>query len=160
MSTLTIVLIVVGVLTVLLLGTCGVSAVLLGRKAKEVRENILDGGLVLVAPEEVRAELAGSKKEYIGSWTSSRGSSLDIDADGNIKWVKDEGGSKQTITAVIGAFSGNDIVIKLGLDLKIVVSEPPHRVADHWEMTADRVTLRRSEGSGPSGSPSGSASGR
>jgi hypothetical protein len=153
MSTLAIVLIVVGVLLVLLVGTCGIAGYFVGRTVSEVKQNIADGGIVLVAPPEVRAELeadAGAKKDFVGSWTSKSGkSTLDIDADGNLKLVKDEGGTKQTLAAPIADFKDNNIRVRLGLDFVLVVSEPPHRVnggvGDHWEMTADRITWERKE---------------
>jgi len=144
MSTLTIVLIIGGVLLVLGIGTCGAAAVWLGHKAKEVKENIADGGLVLVAPAEVVADLAGPKKDYVGSWTSASGkSTLDIQSDGSLKLVQDERGTKETLTAPIAAFVGNDIEIRLGLTFKLNVTEPPHRQNDRWEVVVRGITFRR-----------------
>jgi hypothetical protein len=144
LSTLAIVLIIGGVLLVLGIGTCGAGAVWLGHKAKEVKENIADGGLVLASPPEVVAELAGPKKEYVGSWTSVSGkSTLDIQADGAMKLVQDERGTKETLTAPIAAFVGNDIEIRFGITFKVNVAEPPHRVGAGFEMNARGITFRR-----------------
>ena len=144
MSTLTKVLIGGGIALVLVLGTCGAGAVWLGHKAKEVKESIADGGLVLVAPPEVVAALAGPKKDYIGTWTSESGkSSLAIQADGAMKWDQDERGTKETITAPIAAFTGNDIELHFGLIVKIEVSEPPHQTGGRWEMTARKIRFHR-----------------
>ena len=146
---LAIVLIVVGVLGVLALGTCAVGAFWVKRKADAVVASIADGGLVMVSPPAVKAELAGAKKDYVGAWASARGSTLDIDADGNMKLVKDEdgdGGSREAITAPIASFRGDDIEVKLVVTLTIPVTVPPHRVGSpskHWEMTAKGVVFER-----------------
>lgn len=144
MSTLAIVLIIAGVLLVLGIGTCGAGALWLGHQVKEVKESIADGGLVLVSPAEVVTDLAGPKKDYVGSWTSASGkSTLDIQPDGSLKLVQDERGTKETLTAPIAAFAGNDIEIRVGLKFELKVSEPPHRVGDHLEMIARGITFRR-----------------
>jgi hypothetical protein len=144
MSTLTIVLIIVGVVAVLGIGTCAAGAVWLGNRAKEVSQGLADGGLVLASPPAVVAELAGPKKDYVGSWTSVSGkSTLDIEPDGTMKLVQDENGTKETLTAPIGAFAGNDMEIRFGFTIKVNVSEPPHRAGAGWEMTVRNVTFRR-----------------
>lgn len=69
-------------------------------------------GLVLASPPEVVAELAGPKKDWVGSWRSAAGkaSTLAIDPQGNVKFVQNEGGSyTETLTAPIAAFDGNDM---------------------------------------------------
>jgi hypothetical protein len=143
-NTLVIVLAIIGVVFVLLLGTCAAAGYLLKRKTAELAENIADGGMVLVAPPEVKAELEGAKKDYVGSWTSTSGkSTLDIDADGNVKLVKDEGGMKETITMPIAAFRGNDIEMKAVVTFRIDVPEPPHREGSTWKMRAKGISWRR-----------------
>jgi len=143
-NTVAIVLGVIGIITVLLLGTCAAGLFYVKKKTQELAEGIGDGGLVLVSPPEVKAELAGAKKDYVGSWVSVSGkSTLDIDADGNMKLMKDEGGGKETYTMPIAAFRGNDIEVKALITLKIVVPEPPHQVAGKWQMRAKGVTWRR-----------------
>lgn len=140
LSTLSIVLIVIGVLFVLGLGTCVGGAFILKSKAEQLVDG---GGLVLVSPPEVKAELAGVKRDYIGSWRSAKGSTLDIDADGNIKMTIAEGGTSETVTAVIAAFHGDDIQLKMLITLTIPVTVPPHRVGDHFQITAKSVTFER-----------------
>lgn len=144
MSTLSIVLIISGILLVLVVGTCGAGAVWLGHKAKEVKENIADGGLVLVAPTEVVTALAGPKKDYVGAWTSASGkSTLDIGPEGTLKLVQDDRGMKETLTAPIAAFVGNDMEIRFGITIKVDVSEPPHPTSNGFEMVARGITFRR-----------------
>jgi hypothetical protein len=143
-NTLAIVLAIIGVLFVLLIGTCAAGTWFLKKKTAEFAENIADGGMVLVAPPEVKAELAGAKKDYVGSWTSASGkSTLDIDADGNVKLVKDEGGMKETITMPIAAFRGNDIEMKAVVTFKIDVPEPPRQEGGTWKMRAKGVSWQR-----------------
>lgn len=144
MSTTTIVLIVVGVLLVLVLGTCAAGAVWVGHKAKEIEKNIADGGLVLASPPEVVADLAGPKKDYVGAWTSESGkSTLVIQADGNFNMVLAEDGSTEKINMAIAAFTGNDFEARAGLTFKVAVSEPPHQSRGHWEMTARKIHFHR-----------------
>lgn len=143
---LAIVLIVVGVLGLVAMGTCAAGAFWVKRKADDVASRFADGGLVMVSPPAVKAELAGPKKEYVGSWKSARGSTLDIDADGNMKLVKDEdgdGGSHEAITAPIASFRGDDIELKLLVTITIPVTVPPHKTGPRWEMTAKGVDFTR-----------------
>jgi hypothetical protein len=143
LSGLAIALIIIGVVAVLGLGTCVAGVFYVKAKAEKLADSIDGGGLVLVSPPEVKAELAGAKKEYVGSWKGGKNSTLDIDADGNLKLVRDEGGAKETITAPIAAFSGNDIQMKAFVTLTIPVTSPPRRVGDHWSMTAKGIAFER-----------------
>jgi flagellar basal body-associated protein FliL len=143
-NTLAIVLGIVGVVLVLVVGTCAVGAYYVKQKTKEFAENIADGGMVLVSPPEVKAELAGAKKDYVGSWKSVSGkSTFDIDAEGNMKLEKDEGGAKEAYTMPIAAFRGNDIEARAVITFKIDVPEPPHQVSGKWQMRAKGVTWQR-----------------
>ena len=92
MSGLMIALIVVGALAVLGLGTCVAGFFLVKAEVKKVAATLGDGGLVLVSPPAVTADLAGSKKEYVGSWRSKHGSTLDIEPNGTMRFEKDEDG--------------------------------------------------------------------
>jgi hypothetical protein len=144
MSALAIVLIVLGVLALLGIGTCAAGVLWVRSNANRIMAGLVDGGgLVLVSPSAVTAELAGSKKEYVGTWRSAQGSTLDIDPSGTVTFVKDEGGVKKNLTAPIAEFHGDDIVIKIGLPMTLRVTRPPHDVAGHWEMTADGLNLER-----------------
>jgi hypothetical protein len=138
-----VVLIVVGVLALLGIGTCALGAFIVKRKVDKVASEIADGGIVLAAPPAVKAELAGPKKDYVGSWRSAAGSSLDIDPDGNMKYVKDEGGAKESITAPIAAFRGDDIEVKFGITLTVRVTEPPRLIGTTWQMKANGVAFER-----------------
>jgi hypothetical protein len=140
LSGLAIALIVIGVIAVIALGTCTAGFFYVKGKA----EGLVDGGgLVLVSPPEVKAELANAKKDYVGSWRSKKGSTLDIDADGNLKLALDEGGAKETLTAPIASFQGNDMQIKAFVTLTVPVTSPPRRTGDQWSMTAKGVTFER-----------------
>lgn len=147
MSALSIALIVLGALLVLTLGTCAAGVFWVGREAKKFEAEIRDGGavVVLASPPAVVAELAGAKKDYVGAWSSARGSTLRIDADGSMKFDKDEDGDgiKEKITAPIAAFRGDDLEVKMVVTLFVRVTQAPHKVGDHWEMTADGVALER-----------------
>lgn len=113
------------------------------KKATELASNAKDGGLVLVAPPEVVAELAGPKKGYVGMWRGQN-ALLDVDAQGNVHYERETAnGSTEKINAPIAAFNGNDMKFRAIIELTIPVSEAPHEVGDHWEMTAKDVKLRR-----------------
>lgn len=145
MSTLTIVLIVMGVLVVLVGGTCAVGVIAVQREAKKISDDLGDGGLMLVSPPEVKTAVAGPKKDYVGHWKSKKGSSVRISADGEMVFEKDEDGDgmKEKLEAPIVAFAGNDIVQKPLITITTHVSEPPHQNGDHWEMTADGIHFSR-----------------
>jgi hypothetical protein len=144
MSTLSIVLLILGGLFLTLLGTCAAGLFWLKGKAEGVMSEIQDGGgMVLASPPEVKEALAGPRKDYVGTWTEDGGSELFIDADGNLRWEKRHGGMNQTITAPIAAFAGDDIEVKVMIKVVLKVSRPPHPFGDHWEMTVDGVPLTR-----------------
>jgi len=146
MSTAAIVLIVLGVLGMLLLGTCAAGAYILKKKATAALESLADGGaLVVASPEAVKTALAGPRKDYVGWWKSAGGSSIDIADDGTMRLEKSgEGkGARQTLTAPIAEFHGDDLVVKMLFTMTVHVTAPPHKVGDHWEMTADGVVYRR-----------------
>ena len=140
MSPIAIVLIILGSLFLLGVGTCAAGAFWLKGKAEALVDG---GGLVLVSPPEVKSALAGPKKAYVGDW-HGEDSHLAIDADGNVKFEKHgAGGSNQTYTAPVAAFVGNDIELKIMINVIIKVTRPPHQVGDHWEMTADGIAFTR-----------------
>ena len=113
------------------------------RKATEIAGNAKDGGIVLVSPPEIVAELAGPKKGYVGQWRGND-TVLDVDAQGNVRFERvTAAGSTEKITAPIAAFDGNDMKFRAFIEFTIAVSEAPHEVGDHWEMTAKGVKLRR-----------------
>lgn len=144
LSGLAIALIIIGILLVLGMGTCAVGVYFVKKEANKLTEGMADGGgLMLESPAEVKAAIAGDKKDYVGSWKSARGSTLDIDADGNFKLVYDEGGVKETLTAPIAAFRGNDIQIRVFVTITVAVSSPPQRVGDHFTMTAKGTKFER-----------------
>ena len=154
MSTLAIVLIVLGVLAVLGMGTCGLGALFLAHEAKGGVEQMTEGGaLILSSPPEVTAALAGAKKDYVGSWVSAKGSTLDIREDGSLSLVKKEHGQNETMNFPIAAFSGNNIEIKAFVVVTMNVTSPPHTVGDHMEMPLDGITFKRDAAAPTPGEP-------
>lgn len=144
MSTLAIVLIVLGVLLVLFLGTCAAGALWFTHEVKEVEKNLGEGGLVLASPPDVISALGGAKKDYVGAWTSKSGrSTMTIAPNGEIHLKLNEGESKEEITAPIAAFIGDDIDIKVGLELRIKVTSAPHQSGSKWAMTAKNIDWER-----------------
>lgn len=147
-SIIVVILALIGGFAVLGLGTCALGAFWVKNKA----ETLLEGGagLVMESPPEVKAELAGPKKEYVGYWVSERASRMVIAPDGQFAFVKQEGGMNESFRAPIAAFRGNDIEIKPFIAVVIAVTEPPHEVAGKWRMTARGITFYR-ESTDPSG---------
>ncbi len=145
MSTVMVVLIVFGVLGVLGLGTCGVAAFFINKEVKQISASMGEGGLVVVSPANVLVDLAGPKKDYVGSWRSKRGSALHIGADGTMKLEKDEDGDgvKESLQAPIASFSGDDIQIQMFVNVTVKVASAPKKISDHWEMTADDIHFER-----------------
>ncbi len=144
MSTAAIVLIVIAVILGLGIVTCGTCGFLAVRGAKQFVAQLGDGGaLMLNSPPQVKAALATDKQDLVGEWHSVRGSSLYIDADGSLAWDKNEGTHTSKFTAPISGFSGNDIEIKMFVKLVLHIQTPPHRVADHSEMTFEGVLLKK-----------------
>jgi hypothetical protein len=144
LSPLAIVGIVAGVLLLLGIGTCAAGGYFAGQTLGEVKRNIADGGLVVVAPEAVKNALATDKKDYVGTWTSeSEESFLTITANGELDYKKNETKTKTTLSGPIAELDGNDIVMKVGLEFRVKVKVPPHRVGDRLEMVADGITFHR-----------------
>lgn len=123
-----------------ILGTIGLFWV--QRKVADVAKDVADGGLVMVSPPEIVAELAGAKKGYVGEWRG-RETTLDIDPQGNVRWVRGTGESSEKLSAPIAAFIGDDMEFRAVIKITLAVSEAPHEVGDHWEMTVKGVKLRR-----------------
>lgn len=144
MSTAMVLLIVFGVVLVLGLGTCAAGVLWFRSEVKEVEKNLGEGGLVLASPPEVTTALAGPKKDYVGSWHSKRGSTLDITSSGELHMKLDEvGGTKEEFNAPIAAFIGDDMDLKVGLELRIKVSSTPHQADGKWHMTAKSIDWER-----------------
>ena len=151
MSTWMIVLIIVGTLFLLVLGTCAAGVIWAERKASDFAKDMADGGIVLVSPPAVTAELAGAKKEYVGSWESAKGSTMSIAANGNFIRELDEDGDrhKERTEAPIAAFVGDDMQVKLIVTLVFHVNAPPHQVSGVWHMKVDGVDYERKSAAAP-----------
>jgi hypothetical protein len=145
-GTLGIVLIVIGIVAVVGIGACVGIAFWVKGKAEGIAAEVADGGaLIAVSPPDVKAALAGPKKAYVGHWKSKKGSTLAIDADGNMDFEKDEDGDgqKEKIDAPIAAFVGNDMQVKIFVTLTVKVSDPPSNSSGTWKMRADGIELVR-----------------
>jgi hypothetical protein len=142
-----IVLIFVGLLFVGALGTCVAGYFWVKGKAEAVVNEIGEAGgkLVLVAPDEVKAALAGDKKDYVGHWSSKKGSTLTIDPTGNLLYEKDEDGDgvKEKLQAPIAAFAGDDIQCQAFLTFTVHVTSTPKLEAGKWRMVVDGIEMER-----------------
>jgi hypothetical protein len=136
------VLIVLCVVLVLGFGACFATCMVARSAVQGIAESIGDGGMALVAPPEVKAELAGPKKDYVGNWKSAAGSTLSIDEDGQFQFNKTEGGKTGNFNAPIGGFEGADIVVKIFVKITFKVT-PPKKVGSEYEIIVDGVKLKR-----------------
>lgn len=146
LSALSIVLIVLGAMALLCAGAIGAGAFWVKGRAEQFLREAGDGGFAMIAqaPDEVRAALAGEKRDYVGVWSSDRGSRLEIREDGALSIRKAErAGSSTQFSLPIAAFSGDDIVCRAMVTLNIKVSQPPSRVGGRWEMVAEGITFHR-----------------
>ncbi len=146
LSALSIVLIVLGAAALLCAGALGAGVFWVKGRAEQFLRESGDGGLEVIAqsPEQVHAELAGDKKDYVGDWTSDRGSRLEIREDGSLRLRKAERpGSSTQMTLPIAAFHGDDIVCRAVFTLVIKVTQPPSQVGGRWEMVADGIRFHR-----------------
>jgi hypothetical protein len=148
-SIITIILALIGGVTLLGLGTCALGAFWVTKKAESLLEGGA-GGLVLESPADVKDALAGPKKDYVGYWVSERASRMAIAPDGKFALVKQEGSFNESFRGAISAFRGNDIELKAFVTIVIPVTELPHEVEGKWRMTAKGVTFFR-ESLDPSG---------
>lgn len=104
------------------------------------------------SPKAVTTALQGEKKAYVGKWsTKDRDLSADlvIDATGEISYnessrlraSRGQSGNYEADFLHITAFEGDDILV--GRDLRIKVTNKPHVVGDHIEMTANDLLFLR-----------------
>lgn len=84
-----------------------------------------------------------AKAAYVGHW-QSQDVSLQIGADGRVRYRRKEGDSIRTLTAPLQEFDGNDFKVGIGpLATTFVVSAPPHADGAAMKMTVDGVELTR-----------------
>jgi hypothetical protein len=88
-------------------------------------------------PRDVVTAVHGPKRDYVGDWKCEGGQDFTIDAEGRY----DDDGLENSVP--ITAFEGDDVVV--GNLRRLRVSSPPHRVGDHFEMTADGFTYKRNK---------------
>lgn len=136
--------IVIGILVLLGLATCGIGGYFAGKQLGEVKRNIADGGLVMTPPAAVTTALEGDKKDYVGTWTSKSGAStLKITKDGMLDYERAETSAKTHLEGPIAEISGHDIVLKVGIEFRLKVTTPPHAAGGKFEMVADGITFSR-----------------
>lgn len=145
MPTWQVVLIIVGGLLFMGLSTCGVLAYRGYSEYREVATELAEGGGPLKSsPPEVVAELAGAKKDYVGSWKSPSGkSTLEIRPDGGVIFVAHEKAEQERIEGPIGAFHGKDMDVVALLHFTLKVKTLPHTVGDDLEMVVNDITFVR-----------------
>lgn len=90
------------------------------------------------------------KAAYAGQWQDDQ---QDVDVrlwitkEGSLKYTWSKPGLNKNLEAPIQEFQGNNFVAGIGpLKTTFTVSEPPHRVGDHWTMVVDGVRLNRPDG--------------
>ena len=142
MSALAIVLIIIGVCALVCAGLVGAAVFWVKDKAEQL---VGDGGIefVTASPDQVRAELAGAKKAYVGSWHAENGSALEVDEGGFLHYNKISEGSTSTWAMPIAGFGGDDIICKAFLTVVVRITVPPKQVDGRWVMVADGMTFRR-----------------
>ena len=92
------------------------------------------------SPKAVIVELQGPREVYVGEWKSGN-TTYTIRADGDVDIFSYGDGSDSESEGYIKAFERDDIL--LSDRWRIKVTSPPHRVGDHFEMTADGLSLHR-----------------
>ena len=87
--------------------------------------------------------LPKEKLMYAGEWQSSEMGLL-ILADGTVAYKRLKNGGTTSVNGPIKEFKGNDFVVGIGpVVTTFVVSEPPHKVDDEWQMVVDGVRLTK-----------------
>jgi hypothetical protein len=87
--------------------------------------------------------LPANRVAYTGEW---RGGpiSLEITADGGLRYLRKEGNRRTWIRAPIKEFNGDNFLVGVGfMSTEFVVSAPPHGDGDDLKMTVDGVELTR-----------------
>jgi hypothetical protein len=122
-------------LTLPLLGACG----------KNPRAD--DGP---ISSPEIIAALRGPKRGYVGAWVQSDADGapayLDIGPRGGIRYRYESTAPpyrKERIEGLVARFVGNDIEVSGASPGLIVVSDPPQRSGDRWQMRAMKKTFER-----------------
>lgn len=93
------------------------------------------------SPKAVIAELQGPRAVYIGEWKSGK-TTYTISANGNVDIFSSGDGVTSESEGYIKAFERDDILLDDN-KWRIKVTSAPHRVGDHFEMTADGLSLQR-----------------
>ena len=101
------------------------------------------------ANDKVSVELCGPRKEWVGQWMedASPPRYIDIGPHGGYRFIDSRPHHRPLIEGDIVAFVGNDMNVRTsdhwGMELVILVTDPPHKVGNSWIMTADSVTYQR-----------------
>ena len=153
MSALTIVLIIIGVLALGCAGVFTAGFFWVKNKAEDLVAQAGDGGFgfVVSSPDQVRAELKGPRKDYVGHWRTDNGSTLDISSTGELAYNRIGEHGHTSYTMPIAGFNGADIVCKAFITITIKVSQLPHEVDGKWEMVADDGKFHREAAGGERG---------
>ena len=101
--------------------------------------------------------IPSDKESYIGQWESNSSNTkvkLIIKEDASVIYTKssnstNEGATFQNNTSInskIEKFDGDDFIVTLIItDTRFVVSSPPKKIGNNWEMTVDGIELKRAK---------------
>jgi hypothetical protein len=83
--------------------------------------------------EEVRAALAGPKKDFVGQWSSGLlgEGMLVIQADGRVGYALKRGSSHERANGSISSFTDDAFYV---MTFRFEIEEPPRRVGSKWVM--------------------------
>ena len=123
----------------LVVGYIGMSAIDATRTLQELANG--EGGPPMT-DEEIRAALAGPKKDYVGRWTTLMGNgTLQIQADGRIGYAMQRGAARENANAKITSFTDDAFYV---MTLRFAIEQPPTRTGNTWKMKVRGATWERS----------------
>lgn len=119
-------------------GYIAMSAVDATRSLQELTNG--EGGPPMTA-EEVRAALAGPKKDYVGRWTTLLGNGiLHIQADGRVAYAMQRGSRRENANAMITSFTEDAFWV---MTFRFAIEQPPTRDGKVWKMKVRGTTWER-----------------
>jgi hypothetical protein len=87
--------------------------------------------------------LPPDKLDYAGHWRGD-GIDLEITAEGQVHYRKNQGGGKVQIDGPVASFDGDDIIVGvMVMKTRFDVTAPPTNMGSYWTMTVDGVELTR-----------------
>lgn len=110
--------------------------------ARALQELATGEGGPPMTDEEVRAALAGPKKDYVGRWTTPLGNGvLQIQADGRVGYSMQRGAARENANAKITSFTDDAFYV---MTFRFAIEQPPARTGNTWKMKVRGATWERS----------------